>query len=88
MSTAQTLTWRRVSEEEWRAFIEQFPDRRSYRTGICEPPKEICESPPSEAGKPGRSIASITFGDWPEGAKNPDWNAKVYEITDAAPLGT
>lgn len=79
------LTWRRVTESEWRAFVERFPDRRSYRTGICEPPKEICESPPSVKDTPGRAIASITFGDWPKGAATPDWNAKVYEITDAEP---
>jgi len=78
-----TSAWRRVTQEEWRAFIERFPDRRSYRTGICEPPQEICESPPSVNGRPGRAIASITFGDWPEGRKNPDWDAKVYKINEA-----
>lgn len=72
--------WTRVTRDEWQAFIARFPDRRSYRTAICEPPQEICESPPSSKGHPGRAIASITFGDWPEGAANPDWNAKVYKI--------
>ena len=76
--------WKRVTPEEWRAFIEQFPDRRSYRTGICEPPKEICESPPSTAETPGRAIASITFGDGPAGRKRPNWETKVYEINRAA----
>lgn len=71
------MAWRRVSEPEWRVFIEQFPGRVSYRTGICEPPKEICEWPT------GRPIATITFGDWPEGAKNPDWDAKIYRIDDS-----
>jgi hypothetical protein len=35
--------FKRVSRDEWRAHIERYPTRRSYRTGICEPPQEICE---------------------------------------------
>lgn len=31
-----------VTREEWLAFIRQFPDRESAKTGICEPPQEIC----------------------------------------------
>lgn len=78
-TTTQGLAWRRVTRDEWLAFIHQFPGRQSYKTGICEPPVEIAEWPI------GRAIASVTFGDWPEGAKAPDWNVKVYRITDAMP---
>jgi hypothetical protein len=35
---------RQVTREEWQAHIRQFPDRRSYRTGIVEPPQELCEN--------------------------------------------
>jgi hypothetical protein len=69
--------WQRVSRDEWFAFISQFPDRFSYKTGICEPPKQMCELPD------GQVIAHITFGDWPAGATEPDWNAKVYQINKA-----
>jgi hypothetical protein len=33
---------RAVSREEYHAHIQQFPDRSSSRTGICEPPQEHC----------------------------------------------
>lgn len=75
----EELTWRRVEREEWQAFIRQFPQRSSYKTGICEPPQEICEWPE------GRQIASVQFGDWPAGAKTPDYDIKVYSITNAEP---
>jgi hypothetical protein len=73
-----------VTEAEYEVFIAKFPDRKSYVTGICEPPQRISEWPPSSKGKPGRPIASIAFGDWPEGRKNPDWDAKVYKINEDA----
>jgi hypothetical protein len=75
----EPLVWRCVTRDEWEAFLKQFPERRSYKTGICEPPQEICEWPM------GRPIARVTFGEWPEGRKNPDWNAKVYQISSARP---
>ncbi len=34
-----------VTQAEYHEFIQTFPDRLSYRTGICEPPQEICELP-------------------------------------------
>lgn len=43
------MTWppkvvpmRQVPKAEYLAFIQQFPERLSSRTGICEPPQEQC----------------------------------------------
>lgn len=33
---------REATRDEWLAFIRRFPNRTSYRTGICEPPQEHC----------------------------------------------
>lgn len=71
-------SWHRVDRETWKAFIQLFPDRVSYKTGICEPPMELCESPK------GRVVASVTFGDWDQTTNKPLWDVKVYRINEAA----
>jgi hypothetical protein len=35
-------TMREVTQEEYHAYIQRFPTRRSYRSGIPEPPQELC----------------------------------------------
>jgi hypothetical protein len=34
--------WRPSTQAEYHVFIQQFPSRRSSRTGMCEPPQEHC----------------------------------------------
>ncbi len=36
---------KQVTQPEYHAFIRQYTNRQSYRTGIVEPPQEICKLP-------------------------------------------
>jgi hypothetical protein len=60
-----------VTRDEWLAYIQQFPDRRSYRTGIIEPPIEVCEAD-------GRQIAVVSY---------PWKDTPIYRIEDRSSEG-
>jgi hypothetical protein len=60
------LPMKTVTRDEYLAYIGQFPDRLSYRTGICEPPQEHCvigHMPDRGGIDKGTLIGRITFND-------------------------
>ncbi len=52
---------KQVTQPEYHAFIRQYTNRQSYRTGIVEPPQEICKLP--DGVIIGRIIFSQSYAD-------------------------
>lgn len=62
---------REVTREDYHAFIQRYPERLSYRTGICDPPQEHCVND-------GVLIGRIRYGYY-------DLKPECYEVAAEGP---